>query len=452
MAEICVIGVGYVGLVTGTCFADLGNDVICLDVDEAKIDKLRGGHLPIFEPGLEELLQRNAQAGRLRFTTDYAEALARAEFVFIAVGTPSGVDGEADLRHVRAAAERIAVLVHRPLILINKSTVPIGAGDWVTTIVQRSQPEPIPFAVVSNPEFLREGSAVHDFLAPDRIVLGSADPEAARRVAELYAPLKTPMVITDIRTAEMIKYASNSFLATKISFMNEIATICEPLGADVKMVARGMGHDRRIGPHYLDAGLGWGGSCFGKDVRALEFMAATHGCHPQLLRAVMEINRDQRHRLIQKLRGALGGSLDRMEIGVLGLSFKPNTDDMRDAPSLTVIHQLQREGARVRAYDPAAMPVAARLLHEVYLAANPYEAATGADAVVICTEWNEFKQLDLPRLRGLMLRPVVVDGRNMYEPERMRELGFVYHCVGRPQRDETPALETVATAGQLDGQ
>ena len=430
MKTICIIGTGYVGLTTGTCLADLGNQVTCLDIDEAKIAKLQRGEMPIYEPGLEELVGRNVAAGRLRFTTSYAEGVPEADFVFIAVNTPSGPEGEADIVHVRQAARSIAEVLGQRTIIVNKSTVPIGTGDWVTEIVEKHVAPGIEFAVVSNPEFLREGSAVLDCLQPDRIVLGAQDRAAAEAVAQLYLPLRRPIIITDLRTAEMIKYASNAFLATRISFINEIASICEKLGADVKEVAAGMGYDRRIGPAFLDAGLGWGGSCFHKDVKALEHMAAINGCHPQLLRAVMEINRDQRRLVVQKLREALGRLTDKT-IGLLGLSFKPNTDDMREAPSLEVAHLLAHEGARLRGYDPVAMPVAARVLPQVTLCATPYELAQEADGLVVVTEWNEFKQLDMARIKTLMRQPVLVDGRNLYDPAEMTRLGFVYRCVGR---------------------
>ncbi|HID87515.1 MAG TPA: UDP-glucose/GDP-mannose dehydrogenase family protein, partial [Anaerolineae bacterium] len=380
--------------------------------------------------GLEEMVKRNARAGRLRFTTSYAEGVQGADFVFIAVDTPSGAEGEADLKYVRKAAQGIAEVMTHPLIIVNKSTVPIGTGDIVAEIVRKHLKDDIPFAVVSNPEFLREGSAIHDFLHPDRIVLGSTNPEAAEQVAQLYLPLRAPIIITDLRTAEMIKYASNAYLANRISFINEIASICERLGADIKEVAAGMGYDKRIGHAFLDAGVGWGGSCFPKDVKALEYMASVHGCHPQLLRAVMEINRDQRRQVIQKLRDILG-SLREKTIGILGLSFKPNTDDMRDAPAVEIIHLLQNEGARIRAYDPAAMGNARRILNEVTLCSDPYQAAEGCDALVVVTEWNEFKHLDMARIKGLMRQPVLLDGRNIYEPEEMQALGFIYRGVGR---------------------
>jgi UDPglucose 6-dehydrogenase len=430
MRNICVIGVGYVGLVTGTCFADLGHQVSCVDVDEAKIEKLQAGVMPIYEPGLEEMVRRNTQAGRLAFTTCYEEGLKGAEFVFISVGTPQGSGGEADLKYVRAAARSIGEVMDHPMLIINKSTVPIGTGDWVSDIVRRYQREPIDFSVVSNPEFLREGAAINDFMSPDRIVLGSLEPEAAAQVAQLYLSLRAPIMLTDLRTAEMIKYASNAFLATRVSFINEIAGICEALGADVKEVAAGMGYDKRIGRHFLDAGIGFGGSCFPKDVQALAHMAAVHGCHPQLLRAVLDINRDQRRQVVHKLRELLG-NLDEKVIGVLGLAFKPNTDDMREAPSVELIHLLQSEGATIRAYDPVATPNAGLYLHDVTLCEDAYEVAEAADALVVVTEWNEFKHLSLARLKAVMRQPLIVDGRNIYDPENMQELGFVYRGVGR---------------------
>ncbi len=435
MKNIAVIGTGYVGLVTGTCFADLGNKVTCIDIDPRKIEVLQQGGTPIYEPGLEEVIRRNVAAGRLHFTTSYAQGLADAEFVFIAVGTPSGVDGEADLQYVRMAAETIAQTMDHPLIIINKSTVPVGTGDWVADIIHKHQAAPVEFAVVSCPEFLREGSALADFMSPDRVVLGSLDRDAAEKVAQLHLPLRAPIVLTDLRTAEMIKYASNAFLATRISFINEIANICEKLGADVKEVAAGMGYDKRIGRAFLDAGVGYGGSCFPKDVKALEYMGLLHGAHPALLRAVMEINRDQRRLIVHKLRDLLG-TLRGKRIGLLGLAFKPNTDDMRDAPSVEIAHMLQREGAEVQGYDPVAMPVAERVMPDVKLVKSPYEVAEGADALVLLTEWNEFKHLDLTRLRALLRTPAFVDGRNVYEPQAMWEAGFIYRGIGRGYNGE----------------
>jgi UDPglucose 6-dehydrogenase len=404
--------------------------VTCLGRNERKIENLKKGLLPIFEPGLEEIVRRNYAAGRLHFTTSYEEALEGVEFAFIAVGTPSGSGGEADLSQVEEAAQRIARAMTQTLLVVNKSTVPIGTGDFVSEIIKEHQPKPVEFAVVSNPEFLREGSAVYDFMNPDRIVLGSTNREAAEKVAELYYPLQVPIIITDLRTAEMIKYASNAYLATRISFINEMANICEALGADIKEVARGMGLDKRIGLTYLEAGLGWGGSCLPKDVKALEHMATIHGCHPQLLRAVMEINRDQRLRAIQKLREIMG-TLRGKTIGILGLAFKPNTDDMREAPSIEIIHLLQSEGAHVKAYDPAAMEKAKRIIQNITFCNSPYEVAEDSDALIIVTEWNEFRQLDMERIKGSMRQPILFDGRNIYNPQRMKSLGFIYRGVGR---------------------
>jgi len=430
MKTMCVVGVGYVGLVTGTCFADLGNKVTALDINEERIVNLCKGILPIYEPGLEEMVKRNVAAGRLNFTTSYDEALQGAEYAFIAVGTPEGVDGEADLQYVRSAAETIAEHMTQPLIIVNKSTVPVGTGDWVADIVRAKQARPVPFSVVSCPEFLREGSALQDFLNPARTVLGSLDKEAANKVAELHLPLRAPIVVTDLRTAEMIKYASNAFLATKISFINEIANICEALGADVKEVAAGMGYDPRIGKQFLDAGLGYGGSCFPKDVKALAYMANVQGKHPQLLQTVMDINNYQRRLAVIKVRELLG-NLNGKVVGLLGLAFKPNTDDMRDAPAIGIARALQLEGAIVKGYDPVAMSHAARLMPKVTMCDNPYGVAEGADVIVICTEWNEFKQLDLERLKGLMKRPNIVDGRNLYDAAWMKRMGFQYKGVGR---------------------
>lgn len=430
MRYICIIGTGYVGLVTGACFADLGNQVVCVDIDEDKIAKLNRNVMPIFEPGLEEIVRRNRLVGRLTFTTSYEEGLKDVEFVFIAVNTPEGMEGEADLRHVRSAAKGIASVLDHDVVVANKSTVPIGTGDLVANIIERHKRPDIKVAVVSNPEFLREGSAVRDCQKPDRVVLGSDDPQAAEKVARLYLALRCPIMITDLRTAEMIKYASNAFLATRISFINEIASMCDQMGADVKEVAEGMGYDRRIGHTFLEAGLGWGGSCFPKDVNALAYMASTHGTHPQLLRAVIDINRFQRQRAIHQLREWLGG-LDERQVGLLGLSFKPNTDDMRSAPSIELAHLFHNEGAHVKAYDPAAMENARRLLPEVKLCADPYQVAEGCDALIVVTEWDEFRNLDKERLLAAMRQPYLIDGRNIYDAEEMTKLGFVYWGLGR---------------------
>lgn len=430
MKQIAVVGVGYVGLVTAACFSDLGNKVVGLDISEERIEGLKKGEMPIYEPGLEELVDRNVKAERLTFTTSYPEALEAAEYVFICVATPSGVDGEADLKYVASAAKTIAENMKSPLIVINKSTVPVGTGDWVADIISKNQPKPIEFWVVSCPEFLREGSAIADFMNPHRTVVGSVHNEAANKVAQLHLPLRAPNVITDLRTAEMIKYASNAFLATKISFINEIANICESLGADVKEVAAGMGFDNRIGPHNLGAGLGYGGSCFPKDVKALAFMAEEMGIQPRVINSVMETNDERRTRLVDRLEEIVG-NLNGKTIGILGLAFKPNTDDMRDAPSIDVAEELIARGAKVKAFDPVAIDAAKPLLPDVEMTKDAYEAAEGSDALMVVTEWNEFKQLDLLKLRDSMKSPVIVDGRNIYDPVVMHDLGFNYRGVGR---------------------
>ncbi len=430
MKQLCVIGVGYVGLVTGACFADLGNRVIALDVNEERVEGLKKGIMPIYEPGLEELVERNVKAGRLSFTTSYSEAIKGTEFAFIAVGTPSGVNGEADLQYVASAAKSIAETMDGSLIIINKSTVPVGTGDWVADIVKSALAKPIDFWVVSCPEFLREGSAISDFMHPHRTVLGSMHREAAEKVAQLHLPLRAPIVITDLRTAEMIKYASNAFLATKISFVNEIADICEVLGADVKEVAAGMGYDARIGAHFLDAGLGWGGSCFPKDVLALAYMAEEKNLEPKILNTVMDVNYERRKKAVRSV-GTMVGGLKGKTIGLLGLAFKPNTDDMRDAPSIEIAQELIAAGAKVRAFDPVAVEVARPLLPAVEMFEDPYSMAKGCDALMVTTEWNEFKQLDLAKIKALLKKPVLFDGRNIYHPEAMKDLGFQYRGMGR---------------------
>ena len=439
MSAICVIGTGYVGLVTGTCLADMGNSVTCVDIVSEKVERLKQGILPIYEPGLEEMVERNVKAGRLHFTTSYTDGLRNCEFIFIAVNTPTGdKQGAADTRYMESAARSIAQELDHYAIIINKSTVPVGSGDVVSRVILNNLKRPeVTFSVVSNPEFLSEGSAVRDFQHPDRVVLGSSEPEAAYKVAKLYLPLRAPVVITDLYTAEMIKYASNAFLATKISFINEIAQICERLGADVKEVAIGMGYDKRIGAHFLNAGLGYGGSCFPKDVRALAHMADEAGLHPQLLHAVMDINHDQRRLAVTKLTTILG-SLRGCTIGVLGLAFKPNTDDMREAPSVDIIRWVTGQGATVRVYDPIATETGREALKQVgvrmesvHFCSSPYEVAEGADAMLVVTEWNEFKSLNMEQIRSAMHRPVLIDGRNIYETSEMNRLGFIYRGIGR---------------------
>ena len=429
--NICVVGTGYVGLVTGAVFADLGNDVVCVDKVKGKIDSLKAGKMPIYEPGLEEMVVRNVADGRLTFTTDLPAAVEQSDIIFIAVGTPSRESGETDLSHVEAVAAEIGRTMDRYKVIVSKSTVPVGTGELVREVIARHQRRPIEYDVVSNPEFLREGSAIEDTLRPDRIVIGAANQQAAMKLVELYAPLERPMIITDLPSAEVIKYASNAFLAAKISFINAIANVCESAGADVTQVMKGMGMDGRIGSAFLQAGLGYGGSCFPKDVDSLIHTAGRLGYDFKMLKAVVDINRERSGRLVEMIRKVLG-PLDEMRVAVLGLAFKPNTDDMREAKSLDVVHQLVAGGATVRAYDPVAVDNARPLLPEsVIYAASPYEAAQDADAVVLITEWNEFKYLNLERLRGVLRRRIIFDGRNIWEPERMRRLGFEYYSIGR---------------------
>ena len=429
MSKVAIVGAGYVGLTTAACLSDLGNIVVVVDIDQAKIKQLRRHRIHFFEPGLQEVVERNTKAGRLTFTTSYGEAIPGAEYAFLAVSTPEGEGGQADVSAVEKAAGAIAEAMDGPLVIVNKSTVPIGTGDMVSEIVashnDRHQAD-----VASNPEFLREGSALQDFMNPDRVVIGAHIRAVAEKVAKLYEPLDAPFLITDIYTAEMIKYASNAFLATRISFINEIARIAERVNADVKVVAEGMGLDRRIGPHFLDAGIGFGGSCFPKDVKALAAIAEKYDYHPELLTAVMEINRDQRTLVVEKLKECLGDISDRV-VGLLGLAFKPNTDDMREAPSVEIAKMLLAHGATVRACDPAAVDKARLILPEVDYLRDAYAVADGADGLVVVTEWNEFRNLDLARIQRSMRRPVLIDGRNIYDPAEMRRLGFTYRGIGR---------------------
>jgi UDPglucose 6-dehydrogenase len=420
-----------VGLVTGAVFSDLGNDVVCVDNDQAKIEALRAGQMPIYEPGLEEMVIRNKDDGRLTFTTDLAAAVRQSDVIFIAVGTPPKETGETDLAHVEAVAAAIGRAMDRYKVVVNKSTVPVGTGEFVREVITKHQPRPIDFDVVSNPEFLREGSAIEDTLRPDRIVIGAPNQQVAMTLVELYAPLERPMIITDLPSAEVIKYASNAFLAAKISFINAIANICETAGADVSQVMKGMGLDSRIGMQFLQAGLGYGGSCFPKDVDSLIHTAARFGYDFKLLRSVVEINRERAAHLVEMMRKAMGPLEDRT-IAVLGLAFKPNTDDMREAKSLEVVRLLHATGAQLRAYDPVAMDNARPMMPAgVVFCESAYEAAAGADGVALLTEWNEFKYLNLDRLGGLLRRRVIFDARNLYEPERMRRLGFEYYSIGR---------------------
>jgi len=444
--KLCVIGTGYVGLVTGTCFAEMGNDVVCVDIDEEKIERLRRKEVPIFEPGLQELLERNVDEGRLTFTTDLAEGVERSLLLFIAVGTPEGEDGSADLQHVLAVARSVGQVMEAYRIVVIKSTVPVGTAEKVRDAIRAELHarglDDLEFDVVSNPEFLKEGNAVQDCLKPDRIIVGTDNVRTAEILKELYAPFTRtnhPILVMDIRSAEMTKYASNAMLATKISFINEIANICERVGADVAAVRLGMGADSRIGYQFLFPGVGYGGSCFPKDVKALIQTAKKAGYDARVLEAVDSVNARQKHVLADKILDwfrAEGIDPDGATVAVWGLSFKPNTDDMREAPSLTVIGRLREAGCRIRAYDPVAEESARRILGEdgiAYCASN-YEAVEGADCLAVCTEWGAFRRPDFERVKGLMRRPAVFDGRNIYEPAKMKKMGFAYFGIGRQGR------------------
>jgi len=436
--NVCVIGTGYVGLVTGACFAEFGATVVCADKDEAKIKALERGEIPIYEPGLDALVARNVQAGRLSFTTDTAGAIASSLAIFIAVGTPPCDDGSTDLRFVEAVAREIGRAMDGYKVVITKSTVPVGTSqrvkEWIQAELAKAGKK-VRFSVASNPEFLREGAAIQDFMRPDRVVIGVEDDEASAILRDLYRPLsliERPIVMTNIPTAELTKYAANAFLATKISFINEIANLCEKIGGDVHAIAKGIGLDGRIGQKFLHAGPGYGGSCFPKDTSSAAHFAREIGERLEIVETVIRVNERQRERMVGKIEQAAGGDLAGKEIGILGLSFKPETDDMRDAPAVDIVRGLLARGARVKAYDPVAMPNAAKLLPEVTMCQNEYEACEGADAVVLVTEWNQFRMLDLDRMRNAMRRPVLVDLRNVYEPEPLRAAGFSYTCVGRP--------------------
>jgi len=428
--NISVIGTGYVGLVTGAVFADLGNEVICVDTDAEKIKMLNAGKMPIYEPGLEEMVHRSIDDSRIAFTTDLGHAVRSSEVIFIAVGTPPGPNGEPDLTHVIDVARGIARHIDKYKVVVNKSTVPIGTGNLVREMIEKNKQRDADFDVVSNPEFLREGSAINDTLYPDRIIIGAPSQTVAMKLLELYAPLERPMLITDVTSAEIIKYASNAFLSTKISFINAIATLCEEAGGDVLQVAKGMGYDRRIGEHFLQAGLGFGGSCFGKDLKALIHTCSKLGCDGRLFESALAINDTQPVRFVNRLKAVLD-SLEGHKIAVLGLAFKPNTDDMRDAKSIDVISRLLAEGATVQAYDPIAMDNCRKIFPQITYCENPYQAAEGASALLLVTEWNEFRFLNFEKIKEAMKRPVIFDGRNMYDPQRMRRLGFDYHCIGR---------------------
>lgn len=431
--HIAVIGTGYVGLVSGACFAEFGVDVTCVDVDADKIEKLKNGVIPIYEPGLDQLVEKNVKAGRLHFTTDLGTAVSGAEVVFLAVGTPPKEDGSPDMSYYQQAALDVAKAMNGYKVLVTKSTVPVGTGKWLRDFVSANLGTATDFGVASNPEFLREGAAIEDFMRPDRVVIGSNEQRAIEVMKELYRPLyliETPIVITSLEAAELIKYAANAFLATKITFINEIANLCDAIGCDVHDVARGMGMDNRIGRKFLHPGPGYGGSCFPKDTRALTTVADQFGVETRIVDAVILANDLQRQAMIPKIE-KLVGDLNGKQIGVLGLSFKPETDDMRESPAIEIVHGMIERGASVRAFDPVAMEESRHYINGVEYAADEYDAIKDADAMVIVTEWNQFRALDMDRVKSLLRSPKIADLRNVYEPEDMRELGFEYVGVGR---------------------
>lgn len=431
--HIAVIGTGYVGLVTGACFAEFGVDVTCVDVDKVKVDKLNSGIIPIYEPGLDKIVKKNSEAGRLKFTTDIKVAVEQAQVVFLAVGTPPTEDGSPDMSYYQQAAKDVAESINGYKVLVTKSTVPVGTGKWLRDFVTQNLKIKTDFGVASNPEFLREGAAIEDFMRPDRVVIGSNEERAVDVMKELYRPLyliETPIVITSLEAAELIKYAANAFLATKITFINEIANLCDAIGCDVHDVARGMGMDRRIGRKFLHPGPGYGGSCFPKDTRALTTVADQFGVETRIVDAVIDANEQQREAMIPKIE-KLVGDLTGKNIGILGLSFKPETDDMRESPAIEIINAMIARGAKVKAFDPVAMDEARHFITGIDYADDEYDAIRGADALVIITEWNQFRALDMEKVKALLKTPKIADLRNIYEPEDMRELGFEYVGVGR---------------------
>ena len=453
--NICVVGSGYVGLVTGACLADFGMHVVGVDIDKKKVRALSRGEVPIYEPELEAMVQKNREAGRLSFSTELGPAVEQAQVVFIAVGTPSNRDGSANLDYIHDVATSIGRHLNEYKVVVTKSTVPIGTGKRIEEIVREESRGKHPFAVVSNPEFLREGSAIKDFKEPDRVVIGTRDERAAELMKDVYSPLAAagvPFIITDVETAELIKYASNGFLATKIAFINEVAQICEIWGANVEVVAKGMGHDKRIGREFLRAGPGFGGSCFPKDTRAAAQIFQDRGLRFRIIEAVLEANEATKARMLGKIEEALAG-LSGKTVAVLGLSFKPDTDDIRETPALPIVQGLVDNGATVRAYDPAAMPACRKSEEFPHLnyCKDAYEAAEGADAVVIATEWNEFRKLELDRLREVLRQPLVIDLRNLYEPEKMAEAGFRYVSVGRPEGVPQARPKSVAKLARSAG-
>ena len=433
--HIGIIGTGYVGLVTGVCFAEFGISVTCIDKDEKKVKTLKKGAVPFYEPGLEDLVKKNIRNGRLRFSTKIQDAVETSLVIFIAVGTPPRGDGSADMRYVEAVAEEIAGKINGYKVIVTKSTVPVGTGARLRKIISRKLKEQVDFDIVSNPEFLREGSAIEDFMRPNRVVIGAKSQQAVAIMKDLYRPLyliETPFVVTNIETAELIKYASNSFLAVKISFVNELSNLCDELGADVHMVAKGMGLDHRIGSKFLHPGPGYGGSCFPKDTRALLTIAADNGIELDIVKSAIGANERQKSIMVDKIKKGLGGDITGKTIAVLGLSFKPNTNDMREAPSIYIVEKLLQDKAKVKAFDPIAMDDAKTVFRsKIKYAKGPYDCVKGADAVVILTEWNEFRNLELIKIRSLLKTPNFFDLRNIYEPEKMKRLGFTYFCVGR---------------------
>jgi UDPglucose 6-dehydrogenase len=431
--KITMVGTGYVGLTVGTCLAELGNDVICVDIDENKVNALNNGEVPIYEPGLDDMLKRNFKGKRISFTIDVKGAIQTSDVIFIAVGTPPGKDHKADLSFVKQVAKDIGTYMNGYKVVVDKSTVPVGTAQLVSEIIKENQQEPIDFDVVSNPEFLREGEAINDFMVPDRVVIGADSEKAKNMMENIYkgiARTNKPIMFTDTKSAEIIKYASNAMLATRISFMNEIAKLCEKSGGDVKEVAKGMGLDSRIGPRFLQAGVGYGGSCFPKDVKALAQTMNHHEVESKILQSVENVNEEQKKSLLPKIKKLLP-DLNGKTIAIWGLAFKPKTDDMREAPSVVVIGQLQNEGARIRAFDPVAQESAKKMLNDVEYVNDPYDAIKDADMLVIVTEWNEFRNLDKERMKELLKQPNIIDGRNVYGPNEMKKLGFNYIGVGR---------------------
>ncbi len=428
--KVCMIGTGYVGLVSGTCFAEIGHNVTCVDNDEKKIEILKNGKIPIYEPGLLEMVRKNVSENRLKFTTSISEGVRESLFIFIAVGTPPKENGEPDLSSVEKVASEIGEAMEDYKIVVEKSTVPVQTGKWIKTIVERFNRRKVEFDVASNPEFLREGSAIQDFLKPDRVVLGVESEKAKELLLELYKPIDAPKIITDLASAELIKHASNSFLSMKISFINALSIICEYSGADILKVAEGIGLDKRIGRDFLNAGVGFGGFCFPKDLKAFIGISQKLGYDFRLLKEVERINEEQMKRVVKKLEDALWNLRDK-RIGILGLSFKPNTDDMRFAPSITIINELKKEGAIVKAYDPVAMERAKEIMPDIVYCKDAYEMAENADGIILVTEWDEFKNLDLKKLKEKMRQPVFLDGRNVFNPQEMKKMGFIYSGIGR---------------------